>query len=366
MSRGKSTSTSVKVVTFILCILFLAVGFVLGFAGQVIFNRPESDSFVSGDISFHFLELGNKYNGDCIYIKCGENDILIDAGSRQSSASTIIEYLDNYVEDGILEYVIATHSDEDHIGAFASSGTNMGIFEKYDVEVIIDFNNYNSDTSTLRNYIEARDSEIENGAIHYTGHDCFYNVNGAPSTFQLSDDVEMEILYNYYYTNTSSSNNDYSVCVMFNQGDYHYLFTGDLEEKGEEYLVEYYESIGSPLPNCVLYKAGHHGSRTSSSTVLMQAIQPEYVVVSCCAGYNQYGANAENVFPSQKFIDNVAPYTENIFVTTLVDGEGYTSMNGDIIFSIVNGEKNIYCSNNTTILKDTAWFQENRVWNSSN
>ena len=83
--------------------------------------------------------------------------------------------------------------------------------------------------------------------------------------YQISPSVEMEILYNYYYENTTSDENNYSVCLMFNQGDNHYLFTGDLEKSGEEHLVEYYEDIGEPLPHCVLYKAGHHGSKTSST-----------------------------------------------------------------------------------------------------
>ncbi|MDR0455314.1 MAG: MBG domain-containing protein, partial [Treponema sp.] len=33
-----------------------------------------------GDLSIHFLELGNKYTGDCVYVNYGDIDILIDAG----------------------------------------------------------------------------------------------------------------------------------------------------------------------------------------------------------------------------------------------------------------------------------------------
>ena len=75
-------------------------------------------------ISFHFLELGNANTGDCVYIKAGENDILIDAGSRANSAATISSYLnkEGRVEDNKLEYVIATHAHQDHIAGF--SGVN--------------------------------------------------------------------------------------------------------------------------------------------------------------------------------------------------------------------------------------------------
>lgn len=134
MAKSKQkTSTTVKVVATILCVLALVVGFIgAGFAFAEL-NRPESDVFVSGDFEAHFLELGNIYTGDCIYIRAGDNDILIDAGSREDSADDIIEYVDQYVTDGTLEFVIATHADRDHIAAFED------IFKHYKVETIIDF-----------------------------------------------------------------------------------------------------------------------------------------------------------------------------------------------------------------------------------
>ena len=48
-------------------------------------NLTSEDVEVIGDSSFsiHFLEVGNKYTGDCTYVKAGDIDILIDAGSRK-------------------------------------------------------------------------------------------------------------------------------------------------------------------------------------------------------------------------------------------------------------------------------------------
>ena len=81
-------------------------------------------------IDINFLELGNKYTGDSTFIKAGSTDILIDAGSRQSSASTIASFVDTFCEDGVLEYVIATHAHQDHIEGFTSTNTNPGIFDR--------------------------------------------------------------------------------------------------------------------------------------------------------------------------------------------------------------------------------------------
>ena len=82
-----------------------------------------------------FLELGNKYTGDSIYIKAGETDILIDAGSQKNSATAISNYVNQHCTDGKLEYVIATHAHEDHIAAFVGSKTDgTGIFNNYKIK----------------------------------------------------------------------------------------------------------------------------------------------------------------------------------------------------------------------------------------
>ena len=122
----------------------------------------------------------------------------------------------------------------------------------------------------------------------------------------------MKVLDSKYYYEDAETENDYSVCLLFSQGDYHYLFTGDLEETGEKALVQM-----NDLPKVLLYKAGHHGSKTSSSTALMNVIQPKIVCVCCCAGSPEYTSNDANQFPTQAFVDRVSPYTELVYLTTL-------------------------------------------------
>lgn len=67
-------------------------------------DTPGGETIVTDDLQIHFLELGNKYTGDCTLIKVGDTEILVDAGSRQSSAKTITEYVSRYCTDGVLEY----------------------------------------------------------------------------------------------------------------------------------------------------------------------------------------------------------------------------------------------------------------------
>jgi len=314
-------------------------------------------------LSFHFLELGNRYTGDCVYINYGSIDILIDAGSRQSSAATIKAYIDNYIQDGKLEYVIATHAHQDHVAGFYSSRTVTGIFESYEIGMIIDFPKTNSNTITYSNYRNARNRAVENGAVHYNALQCFNNLDDAQRIYDLGGDVKLEILYNYFYENQTGNENNYSVCIRMIQNENQYIFTGDLELSGEDKLVDYYEDNFGGLGHCVLYKGGHHGSNTSANEKLMAAITPEYVCVCTCAGSSEYRALPENVFPSQGFIDRVAPYTDEVYITTLITdyyNNEYEPLNGNIVFWVYRGETGIICSNNNRKLKDTEWFKNNR------
>lgn len=322
-------------------------------------NNNEEIVYDSDSLSIHFLELGNKYTGDAVYIKAGETDILIDAGSRQNSAETITNYLNKYVTDNKLEYVIATHGHQDHIAGFVGKSDMPGIFDAFKCETIIDFAVTKSTTSIISKYYEKRDAEVTNdGAVHYTALECYNNQNGAKRTYELSKGIEMEILYNYYYENVSSDENNHSVCLMIKQGSRNFLFTGDLEKDGEERLVK-----NNILPEVEVFKGGHHGSYTASNECLLKVIKPKIVCVCCCAGSDEYTSNPDNMFPSQAFITRISKYTDQVYITTLVTEDGYTSFNGNItINSKLDNEIVVNCSNNNIILKESDWFKKNRVW----
>ena len=315
---------------------------------------------VDGDLEIHFLELGNKYTGDCTYIKAGDKDILIDAGSKVSSVETIHQYLSKHVADKKLEYVIVTHAHEDHYAGFATAETRDSLFDLYECEVIIDFAQITSgkaEQKTYGNYIRERDTEIAAGAKHYTAAECIENKD-IDGVFDLGDGMTLTVLDSYYYYNRSSTENDHSVCTMISDGRNNYLFTGDLEEKGEEKLVEM-----NDLPKVKLYKAGHHGSKTSSTDVLLKVIQPEIVCVCCCCGSPEYTDANENQFPTQAFVDRIAVWTDKVYVTSLCINykeNQFASMNGNIVVCSVKGEVSVVCSASNTLLKDTEWFAANR------
>jgi len=90
----------------------------------------------SQELSIHFLELGNKVDGDCTLVKAGNTEVLIDAGSDERSITTIKNYIDQYIEDNVLEYVIVTHAHKDHYAGFATDEDEISLFDIYDIEII--------------------------------------------------------------------------------------------------------------------------------------------------------------------------------------------------------------------------------------
>lgn len=359
--------TKTKFLSFVFCIVSLIVGISAGFGAYALATSPQSDTLYSvanGDLSVHFMELGNKYAGDSIYIKANDKDILIDAGSRQNSVTAIKNYVNQYCTDGTLEYVIATHAHQDHIAAFPSTSSRKGIFEEYDCKTIIDFGtatkyerNGASKTNVYENYVEYRQAEIDAGATYIAVSD-FKNDN-FQKTIDLGSGITLTILENYYYYQSTSNENNYSVCLLISNGADNILLTGDLEGEGEERLVSL-----NTLPKITLFKAAHHGSYTGSTDALLDVIKPQNVVFTCVAGSTEYTQTNANTFPAQAAINRIANHTKNCYVTTLCtnyDTGKFESMNGDIMFVFNKDGSKVVCNNNYTLLKDTEWFEQNRT-----
>lgn len=335
-------------------------------------------SVTEDEFSMHFIEAGNYQAGDCTYIRAGDLDILIDAGSCGNSATTIESYIDQYCTDGKLEYVIVTHDHEDHVSGFYGNSDKSaknfkgetvgrtGIFYYYDIGTIIDFSLTNKtstgSTTVYGKYLAARQYAMDNGAVHYTADQCRNQSDGADYLYSLTPSIRMTILDSrYYYETSDDTENNYSVCTLFTQatadGERNYLMTGDLEAEGEEALVQM-----NDLPQVELFKGGHHGSPTSSNDCLLNVIQPKHCVVCCCAGSDEYTTNVDNQFPSQAFIDRIAKWTEQVYVTTLAINDetghtvGYASQNGNVVAKGTTDSFEIRGSANSTLLKDSEWF----------
>ena len=325
-------------------------------------------------LSVHFLELGNKYTGDCVFINAGEFEILIDAGSRADSVDDIYEYVKPYV-DGQLEYVVVTHAHQDHYAGFATKNYKDSLFSKFtddeetphEIGTVVTFaqTNQKADKAGLYQYFENNVKTLkEKGTERKFVNEYFKD--GASATVKINDNVSLEFLDHKFYHEKSKTENNHSVCFQIvetaGENVYRYLFTGDLEEDGEKDLVK---QNADKMGKTRLYKAGHHGSKTSTSQELLDLIDPDAICVCACAGSPEYTKNKDNQFPTQAFVDRV--YTKNagtqVFVTSLCvdyDANKFTSMNGNIVICSTGNSVTRYFSNNATELRETEWFKNNR------
>ena len=148
------------------------------------FTQEDIAVIKDSDLSIHFLELGNEFTGDCTLIKVGNTEVLIDAGSRQNSASTIKDYIDDYCTDGILEYVIATHAHQDHIAGFVglkNGGEYDGIFYEYQIGTLIQFARSDQSTGSTTiygKYLAGVEYLKSKNTTVYTALECYNNDNG--------------------------------------------------------------------------------------------------------------------------------------------------------------------------------------------
>ena len=159
-----------KVITILLSIIFL-------FALSACSEKPgDSDSSETGKFEVIFIDIENSsdttvhYDGtkndrslgyqgvkpaDCYLIKTGDTEILVDAGFQLQTPTTeiyhqriskiykenVLKKIEKYCTDGILEYLVVTHGDFDHIAGVAIDGGVLDYFGSDDkkIENIIDF-----------------------------------------------------------------------------------------------------------------------------------------------------------------------------------------------------------------------------------
>lgn len=221
-------------------------------------NPPEESTPVlpNGKLQVHFLDVGQ---GDATLIVCDGEAMLIDAG--ENDKGTLVQ--NHLIAVGIdsLRYMIGTHPDSDHIG-----GMDVVLY-KFDCDTVI-MPEFSRDTSAYRDVIDTMKQKGYTNTVPVVGDT--YTLGSA--TFTILAPVR----------DYEDSNNN-SVAILLTYGNTRFLFTGDAEKEAEKDIL----ASGLPLQADV-YKAGHHGSSTSSSEEFLRAVNPTYSVISC-AENNDYG-----------------------------------------------------------------------------
>lgn len=88
------------------------------------------------------------------------------------------------------------------------------------------------------------------------------------------EEAGVQFTYLWPVETAYEGNND-SLVLLVTYGQFKALFTGDLEKEGEAELVRRYDKH---IANVDLLKAGHHGSKTSSSEAFVELTKPLFTV----------------------------------------------------------------------------------------
>jgi competence protein ComEC len=204
----------------------------------------------------HYIDVGQ---ADSILIQVNNKNVLIDAGNR-GDADTIVSYLQ---KQGVkkLDYVIATHPHEDHIGSMSDIIKKFPITEFYAPKKT-------STTKTFENMIDAL-----NGKKIITAK--------AGVKLNLGENIKAEFLAPN--SDKYEEVNNFSAVLKLTYGDNKFLFMGDAENLSEGEILASNVDVSSDV-----IKVGHHGSSTSSSKEFLDKVSPKIAVISVGKG-NDYG-----------------------------------------------------------------------------
>lgn len=217
----------------------------------------------SGTLEVYFFDVGQG-DSELIRLPGGEN-ILIDAGTSSTEDELVGELRSLGAET--LDLVVATHPHADHIGGMAA------VIDAFDVRQVVMPRVSESDTPTTKTYENLLQSIADKGLTITPAEpgDELLSSGGAVLTVLAPNGKDYGDL------------NNYSVVLRLTYGEDSFLFTGDAEEESEEEML----SLDWPLTATVL-KFGHHGSETSTSPAFLDAVSPQYAVISCGVD-NDYG-----------------------------------------------------------------------------
>ena len=317
-SKNKSKLTKNQIFILKVVIVFIIAA---AFAFAFIFKDPimnllsgtnknkKTANIVRGtnDLRVHFLDV---QQGDSIFIELPDGKVmLIDSGDRSNDRAN---FICNYIEGlsyGQIDYLLATHTDADHIGNMVK------IFERFEIKnayvpYVEDLTRF---SQTYNNFIAAIENEKYMEGVEEKSCRKIYSEQGEKITSTdenssfflgfISPRGISEAEGEYAALNkvppqkpTAKTINDASAVLYLEYMAKTMLFTGDINASVEERLVSYdkngffngiFGQYSVDLENIDLLKVAHHGSSGSSSQVFVDYVKPSYAVIS--VGTNTYG-----------------------------------------------------------------------------
>jgi len=238
-----------------------------GTAPKEMDSVPLSDAAQTQPLQVYYLDVGQ---GDSQLIRipgeAGYFNMLIDTGEYEY-ADGLTDYLKG-LEVERIDALVCSHPHTDHMGCMAR------IIQRFDIGALYMPLMPEDKAPTTTAYEKLLDAALEKGLTINQLHEDAVIESPAGSQFQVMSpraDADWE------------GANNYSAVIRLVYGEASFLFTGDAEKDSEEVIL----ADGYMLRSDVL-KCGHHGSSTSTSDEFLDAVDPQYAIISCGED-NRYG-----------------------------------------------------------------------------
>jgi beta-lactamase superfamily II metal-dependent hydrolase len=225
-----------------------------------------------GILSVSFIDVGQ---GEAILFDLDGTDLLIDGGP-DLTGNKVVQYLKSRGVEK-LDFVIATHSHEDHINGLPA------VFDAFDVKAYLD----NGVPSTTPIYKRLESKVLAEGCMRFEEGN--QTLHFGALSIEIIETVDQ-----------AEDLNDTSVAALITYGREKILLAGDAGYAVDPYLVK--------VGRVDLYKAEHHGSWTGNSTALLSVLQPAFSVV-CYDPANPFG------LPSPEVMATLWKYSKQVLWT---------------------------------------------------
>lgn len=226
---------------------------------SVTVNKDTTKGTSANKLLVHYIDVGQ---GDAVLVQGNDKNLLIDAGPR-SSTKNLIKYLKD-LNVTKLDYVVATHPHEDHIGGMDDIINTFNIGEFYAPKKT-------HTTKTYEDMIKALKKKNLKITVAKLG----------AKSMDLGNNIKGEFLAPI--KDTYDNLNNYSAVLKITHGDNSFLFTGDAEKESEREMIQNNLDLKADV-----LKLGHHGSSTSTSQEFLDKVNPSIVIASLGKG-NDYG-----------------------------------------------------------------------------